>query len=54
MLEKLTPSSNYSVSVTMRNAEGEGPAAMTIVATPTKPEGFFFIVFSLNIIFNLI
>ncbi|XP_055681919.1 protein sevenless isoform X2 [Lutzomyia longipalpis] len=38
MFEKLTPSNNYSVSVTMRNAEGEGPAALTIVSTPPEPE----------------
>ncbi|XP_059618544.1 protein sevenless isoform X2 [Phlebotomus argentipes] len=38
MFEKLTPSNNYSVSVTMRNAEGEGPAASTIVSTPPEPE----------------
>ncbi|GAB0094112.1 Tyrosine-protein kinase receptor [Sergentomyia squamirostris] len=41
MFEKLTPSNNYSVSVTMRNAEGEGPAASIIVATPPEPEVTF-------------
>ncbi|XP_052900462.1 protein sevenless [Anopheles moucheti] len=39
MFEKLEPERNYSVSVAMRNPAGEGPASVTLVATPPKPTG---------------
>uniref|UniRef100_A0A182MQB4 Tyrosine-protein kinase receptor n=1 Tax=Anopheles culicifacies TaxID=139723 RepID=A0A182MQB4_9DIPT len=39
MFEKLEPERNYSVSVAMSNPAGEGPASMTLVATPPKPTG---------------
>uniref|UniRef100_A0A1B0CKJ2 Fibronectin type-III domain-containing protein n=1 Tax=Lutzomyia longipalpis TaxID=7200 RepID=A0A1B0CKJ2_LUTLO len=42
MFEKLTPSNNYSVSVTMRNAEGEGPAALTILLFVSEESGFVY------------
>ncbi|XP_039452249.1 proto-oncogene tyrosine-protein kinase ROS isoform X4 [Culex pipiens pallens] len=35
--EKLTPGRNYSVSVKMRNPEGEGPPSTTYVQTPPQP-----------------
>jgi hypothetical protein len=38
MFEKLTPASNYSIAVKMRNAEGEGPDDSVIVSTHDKPE----------------
>jgi hypothetical protein len=38
MFEKLTPTTEYTISVTMRNAEGEGPPESVIVSTPDKPE----------------
>ncbi|XP_058444154.1 protein sevenless isoform X2 [Malaya genurostris] len=37
IFEKLTAERNYSVSVTMRNPEGEGPPSVTYVQTPTQP-----------------
>ncbi|XP_055536181.1 proto-oncogene tyrosine-protein kinase ROS isoform X2 [Wyeomyia smithii] len=37
MFEKLAPERNYSVSVTMRNPEGEGPPSTTFVRTPVQP-----------------
>ncbi|XP_050074144.1 protein sevenless [Anopheles maculipalpis] len=39
MFEKLEPERNYSVSVAMSNPAGEGPASVTLVATPPKPTG---------------
>uniref|UniRef100_A0A182VVI6 Tyrosine-protein kinase receptor n=1 Tax=Anopheles minimus TaxID=112268 RepID=A0A182VVI6_9DIPT len=39
MFEKLEPERNYSVSVAMSNPAGEGPASVTLVATPAKPTG---------------
>uniref|UniRef100_A0A182IPU5 Tyrosine-protein kinase receptor n=1 Tax=Anopheles atroparvus TaxID=41427 RepID=A0A182IPU5_ANOAO len=39
IFEKLDPERNYSVSVAMRNPEGEGPASITHVTTPVKPKG---------------
>lgn len=37
LIEKLTPSTNYTVSLKMRNADGEGPAAVRMVTTTNKP-----------------
>ncbi|XP_058063474.1 protein sevenless [Anopheles bellator] len=37
IFEKLDALRNYSVSVAMRNPEGEGPASVTHVSTPPKP-----------------
>ncbi|XP_052873398.1 protein sevenless [Anopheles cruzii] len=39
IFEKLDALRNYSVSVAMRNPEGEGPASVTHVSTPPKPSG---------------
>ncbi|XP_049298477.1 protein sevenless isoform X2 [Anopheles funestus] len=39
MFEKLEPERNYSVSVAMSNPAGEGPASVTLVATPPKATG---------------
>ncbi|XP_053678090.1 proto-oncogene tyrosine-protein kinase ROS [Anopheles nili] len=39
MFEKLEPGHNYSVSVAMSNPAGEGPASVSLVATPPKPTG---------------
>ncbi|XP_062538058.1 proto-oncogene tyrosine-protein kinase ROS isoform X3 [Armigeres subalbatus] len=35
--EKLKPERNYSLSVSMRNPEGEGPRSTTFVKTPEQP-----------------
>lgn len=37
LIEKLTPTTNYTISLKMRNADGEGPAAVRMVATTNKP-----------------
>ncbi|XP_055642898.1 proto-oncogene tyrosine-protein kinase ROS isoform X2 [Toxorhynchites rutilus septentrionalis] len=37
IFEKLYPERNYSVSVTMRNPEGEGPPSVSYVQTPSQP-----------------
>uniref|UniRef100_A0A182FIV3 Fibronectin type-III domain-containing protein n=1 Tax=Anopheles albimanus TaxID=7167 RepID=A0A182FIV3_ANOAL len=39
MFENLEPEHSYSVSVSMRNPEGEGPASLTRVSTPPKQSG---------------
>ncbi|XP_049539733.1 protein sevenless isoform X3 [Anopheles darlingi] len=39
MFENLEPEHSYSVSVSMRNPEGEGPASLTRVSTPPKQTG---------------
>lgn len=37
LVEKLSPSTDYEVSVKMRNSEGESPPAITLVTTCDKP-----------------
>lgn len=37
MFSKLLPFRNYSIYVSMLNAEGEGPAAETTLSTPNEP-----------------
>lgn len=57
MFQNLVPSTNYTVSVAMRNGIGEGPVAAVFVATPKEPEGtiitiliyFVFIGYILNL-----
>ena len=39
MFQNLEPNKNYSVSVTMRNAEGEGPPAVIYISTSPEPAG---------------
>ncbi|XP_050100949.1 protein sevenless isoform X2 [Anopheles aquasalis] len=39
MFENLEPEHSYTVSVSMRNPEGEGPASLTHVSTPPKQTG---------------
>lgn len=39
MFQNLNANSKYLVSVSMRNAEGEGPAAMAEITTPPEPLG---------------
>lgn len=37
LVEKLAPKTEYKISLKMRNAYGEGPAAVTIVSTTEQP-----------------
>ncbi|XP_074098359.1 receptor protein-tyrosine kinase sevenless isoform X3 [Cotesia typhae] len=37
MFQNLKPNQNYSVSVSMRNAVGDGPPAVTYITTPPEP-----------------
>ncbi|XP_046600630.1 proto-oncogene tyrosine-protein kinase ROS isoform X2 [Neodiprion lecontei] len=37
MFQNLTPHQNYSVSITMRNSEGEGPPAVIYISTTPEP-----------------
>lgn len=37
LVEKLQPATNYTISLKMRNAVDEGPAARAMVATALKP-----------------
>lgn len=42
MFRNLEPNSEYVVSVSMRNAVGEGPAAKIVLSTPPEPNGKYF------------
>lgn len=37
LVEKLSPKTEYKISLKMRNAYGEGPAAISIVSTTEQP-----------------
>lgn len=45
MFEKLSPAHNYSISVTTRNAAGEGPPAFAVVNMPPEPPSKCLIVY---------
>lgn len=39
MFQNLEPNRNYTVSVSMRNSVGLGPASQVLVSTPPPPTG---------------
>lgn len=41
MFQNLEPNTNYSVTLTMRNGDGEGPATSVFLKTLVEPEGIF-------------
>lgn len=43
MFQNLEPNKNYSVALTMRNADGEGPATSCFITTLLEPEGMHFL-----------
>ena len=53
MFRNLEPNSEYVVSVSMRNAVGEGPAAQILVSTPPEPNGNHFYFFFINLLYDL-
>lgn len=39
MFQNLEPNKNYTISVSMRNAVGDGPPAVIYITTPPEPAG---------------
>jgi hypothetical protein len=42
MFQNLQACTNYSVTLTMKNEDGEGPETSTFVKTLLEPEGSFY------------